>query len=98
MSDSLPPHGQQTRLLCSWGLPRKNTGVGLLFPLPGDLPDPGIEPASPELAGGFFSTETPGKPNLFDKPLLSLKEVTLREPILLFFAQCNLPIPAPFFL
>ena len=31
---------------------------------PGDLPDPGIEPrspASPTLAGGFFSAEPPGK-------------------------------------
>ena len=60
-----------------WDSPGKNTRVGLPFPPPGDLPDPGIEPASPELAGGFFFTETPGKPNLFDKPLLSLKEVTL---------------------
>ena len=90
MSDSLPPHGlQPTRLLCSWDLPGKNTGVGLPFPPPGDLPDPGIEPASPELAGGFFSTETPGKPNLFDKPLLSLKEVTLQEPICFF---CSVPL------
>ena len=35
------------------------------FPFPGDLPDPGIEPASSEssaLAGGFFTTEPPGKP------------------------------------
>ena len=32
---------------------------------PGDLPDPGIEPASlayPALAGGFFTTGPPGKP------------------------------------
>ena len=32
----------------------------LPFPIPGDLPDPGIEPtspASPALAGGFFTTE-----------------------------------------
>ena len=31
---------------------------GLPFPTPGDLPDPGIEPAclaSPALAGGFFT-------------------------------------------
>ena len=28
----------------------------------GDLPDPGIEPASPALAGKFFTTEPPGKP------------------------------------
>ena len=27
----------------------------------GDLPDPGIEPKSPALAGGFFTTEPPGK-------------------------------------
>ena len=31
------------------------------FP-PGDLPDPRIEPASPALAGRFFTTEPPGKP------------------------------------
>ena len=29
---------------------------------PGDLPDPGIEPGSPALAGGLFTTEPPGKP------------------------------------
>ena len=37
---------------------------GLPFPSPGHLPDPGIEPTSPALAGGFFSTEPPGKPCL----------------------------------
>ena len=34
----------------------------LPFPSPGDLPDPGIKPLSPALAGGFFTTEPPGKP------------------------------------
>ena len=37
---------------------------GLPFLLPGDLPNPGIEsvsPVSPALAGGFFTTEAPGK-------------------------------------
>ena len=37
---------------------------GWPFPLPGDLSDPGIEPmspASPALAGGFFTTAPPGK-------------------------------------
>ena len=33
---------------------------GLPFPSPGDLPDPRIEPASPALAGGFFTTEPLG--------------------------------------
>ena len=39
---------------------------GLPFPPPGDLPDPGIKPmcpASPALAGEFFTPEPPGKPN-----------------------------------
>ena len=27
-----------------------------------DLPNPGIEHTSPVLAGGFFTTESPGKP------------------------------------
>ena len=35
---------------------------GFPFPSPEDLPNPGIEPGSPALAGGFFTTEPPGKP------------------------------------
>ena len=35
---------------------------GLPFPSPGHLPEPGIEPATPALAAGFFSTAPPGKP------------------------------------
>ena len=34
---------------------------GLLFPPPGDLPNPGTKPKSPALAGRFFSVP-PGKP------------------------------------
>ena len=33
-------------------------------PSPRDLPDPGIKPTSPALAGGFFTTEPAGKPLL----------------------------------
>ena len=32
------------------------------FPPPGDLPDPGVKPVSPAWAGGFFTTESSGKP------------------------------------
>ena len=32
------------------------------FPSPGDLPDPGIKPTSPAVAGGVFITETRRKP------------------------------------
>ena len=42
--------------------PGKNTRVGLPFPPLGTIPDLGNEPASPALAGGFFTTEPPGKP------------------------------------
>ena len=34
----------------------------LPFPSPGDLPDPGIKPKFPTLAGGFFTVEPLGKP------------------------------------
>ena len=40
---------------------QKEFWSGLTFPPSRDLPDPGIEPASPVLAGGFFTTEPPGK-------------------------------------
>ena len=32
------------------------------FSPPGNLSDPEIEPVSPSLASGFFTTESPGKP------------------------------------
>ena len=41
--------------------PRQEYWTGLLFPSPGDLPDPGIEPVLPTLAGEVFTTELPGK-------------------------------------
>ena len=43
------------------GLSRQDYWSGLPFPPPGDLPDSGIEPASPESpapAGGFFTRES----------------------------------------
>ena len=40
------------------------------LPSPGDLPDPGMEPTSPTLAGEFFTTEPPGKPNNFPNSLM----------------------------
>ena len=41
----------------SMGFPRQEHWSGLLFPPPGDLPDAGMEPKSPALAGGVFTTE-----------------------------------------
>ena len=42
----------------SMGFSRPEHWSGLPFPSPGDLPDPGIEPVSPALAGGFFTAST----------------------------------------
>ena len=56
MSDSL-------RLHRPMGFPRQEYWDGLPFPSPEYLPNPGIEPMSPALAGGFFTTEPPGKPH-----------------------------------
>ena len=44
-----------------WDFPARITS-GLPFPPPGDLPHPGTELVSPALAGGFFTTKSPGKP------------------------------------
>ena len=43
---------------------RQEYWSGLPFSSPGDLPDPGIKPKSPALAGRFFTTEPLGKPFL----------------------------------
>ena len=44
------------------GFPRLEYWSGLLFPSPGDLPDPGIEPRSPALQADSLPAEPPGKP------------------------------------
>ena len=46
----------------SAGFTRQEYWSGLPFPSPGDVPDPGIEPVSPGLAGRFFTIEPSGKP------------------------------------
>ena len=46
---------------------RQKYWSGVLFPLPGDLFDPGIKPtslASPALADRFFTSEPPGNPTI----------------------------------
>ena len=39
------------------GFPKQEYWSGLPFPPPGNLPHPGIEPASPALTGGFVTIE-----------------------------------------
>ena len=45
----------------SLGFSRQEYWSGLQLPTLGDLPDSGIKPASPALAGRFFTTEPRGK-------------------------------------
>ena len=44
------------------GILRQEYWSGFPLPPPGDLPNTGMEPVSPEMAGRFFTTEPPGKP------------------------------------
>ena len=56
MSDSVTPWTVTHQVPWSVGFYRQEYWGGLLCPFPGDLSDSGIEPASPALAGGFFTT------------------------------------------
>ena len=59
----------------------------LPYPLPGDLPDPGIKPGSPELQADSLSSEPPGKltySNLFLNNITNLQlavHFPLRNPL-----------------
>ena len=59
--DFLGIHGCQAPL--SMGFSKQEYWGGFPFSPPRDLPDPGIEPRSPALAGRFFTTAPPGKPS-----------------------------------
>ena len=46
---------------------RQEYWSGLPFPSPGDLPNPGIKPGSPELQTDALLSEPPGKPLDIDR-------------------------------
>ena len=63
-SSFVTPWTSALQVPLSMGFSRQKYWSELPFPPPGDLPDPGIKsvsPASPPLAGRFFTTEPPGK-------------------------------------
>ena len=63
VSDFVQPHGlQSARLLCPWGSPRKNTGVGCHFLLKGIFPTLGLNAGSSVLQADSLPSEPPGKP------------------------------------
>ena len=57
----LTPWIAACQVILSMGFPREEYWSGFPFPSPGEPLDPGIKLASPELAGKFFTTESPGK-------------------------------------
>ena len=64
----------------SIGFSRQEYYSGLPFPLPEDLPSTGTDPASlasPALAGGFFTTEPPGKSHTTIKIIKKLFLISL---------------------
>ena len=54
VSNSVNPWTIACQAPLSMGFPGEEHWSGLPFPPPGDLPDPGIKPISPELTGRFF--------------------------------------------
>ena len=56
----------------SMGFPRQEYWSVLPFPSSGDLPNPGIKPASPTLTVGFFTTEPSGKAEKTNKNSLMM--------------------------
>ena len=59
------------------------------FPPARDFPNPGIKPTSPALAGGFFTTEPPGKLILLQILKLKKKKKSFerRDPLRIVFVS-----------
>ena len=76
---------------------------GLPFPSPGNLPNPGIKPTSPALAGGFVITEPSGKPLSNSRPYFQFSLVQLNCSVMsntlrphgLQHARLPCPLPTP---
>ena len=45
------------QVLCPWGFSKQENWAGLPFPSPGEIPNPGIEPQSPELQADSLPSE-----------------------------------------
>ena len=60
-----------------WSFSGKSTGVGLPFPSPGDLPDPGMEPGSSALQTDALSPEPQGSLMTNLDSILKSRDITL---------------------
>ena len=73
VSDSAAPWTVARQAPLSVGFSRQEYWSGLLFPSPGDLPNPGIKPWSLALQANALSSEPPGKLPKFEQPYYILK-------------------------
>ena len=64
---------------------RQEYWSGLPCPSSGGFPDPETEPTSPALAGGFFTTEPPGKP--IDFRIIFISVIVLLSSTWFFFTS-----------
>ena len=76
------------------GSPRQEYWSGLPFPPQGVLPDPEVEPASPALTGGFFTTDAPGNFLLQVSKMIPIKNTykikfKKRHPLMLKYLTQN---------
>ena len=60
-SNSVTPWTAACQASLSMQFSRQGYWSGLPFPSPGDLPDPGIKPRSPELQADSLPSEPPGE-------------------------------------
>ena len=65
---------------------RQEYWSGLPFPTPGDLPDPGIEPTSPVLAGGFLLLSHLGMERKLSSEIV--KDYNCSRSVTLFLQVC----------
>ena len=68
----------------SMGFSRQEYWSGLPFPSPEDLPNPGIEPRSPELQADALTSEPPRKPLIF----ISLDKFVISRPVIGLLKKC----------
>ena len=83
LGDALAYSPQAPLLL---GSSRQEDWSGSPFPSAGDLPDPGVELASPALEGRIFTTASPGKPSMMSNQLASWKSKNRK---LIYFAKVH---------
>ena len=75
------------------GILQQEYWSGLSFPTPGDLPNPRIKPASPALAGRFFSTAPCGKSYIWRYLFLKSCQFTVTDGTFMMTSNPQILLP-----